>query len=190
MQIRGILVLGSFLTLFIGCAPVEQMAPEPEPKTEIAPKASAVQKAVAVLHPTEGQDASGVVTFEVQGDEIRIVADFEGLNSGEHGFHIHEFGDCSAPDASSAGGHFNPEDQPHGAPTDQERHVGDLGNVSVDESGMGHYEWMDEVIAFSGAQSIMGRAVIVHAGEDDLISQPTGNAGARAACGVIGIAQP
>jgi len=190
MKFGSILVSGIFLIVYIGCAPVEQMAPEPEPETETAPEVTAVEKAVAVLHPTEGSDVSGVVTFEAWGDSIRIVGDFKGLSSGKHGFHIHEFGDCSAPDATSAGGHFNPENQPHGAPTDQERHVGDLGNVAADDSGMGHYEQTDQVIAFSGAHSIIGRAVIVHMGEDDLTSQPTGDAGARAACGVIGIAQP
>ena len=120
---------------------------------------------------------------------IRVIVDMEGLSPGDHGFHVHEYGDCSAPDGTSAGGHFNPDGQPHGAPTDTERHVGDLGNISADGMGMAHLEWTDTFLSFSGPHSIVGRGVIVHAGADDLTSQPTGNAGARVACGVIGIAR-
>ena len=95
----------------------------------------------------------------------------------------------SDPDAASAGGHFNPDNKKHGAPTDEERHVGDLGNLEADENGVAHYERTDTVIAFFGPHSVIGRAIIVHAGEDDFTSQPTGNAGTRLACGVIGIAE-
>jgi Cu-Zn family superoxide dismutase len=102
---------------------------------------------------------------------------------------VHELGDCTAPDGTSAGGHFNPEGMPHGAPADAQRHVGDLGNLTADDSGMAHYERTDDVIALSGDHSIVGRGIIVHAGADDLTSQPTGAAGARVACGVIGIAE-
>jgi len=148
-----------------------------------------VTKAVAVLHPTEGNKVDGTITFTKVANGIEIVADVQGLSPGKHGFHIHEFGDCSAPDATSAGGHFNPENMPHGAPTDKERHVGDLGNLVADSEGNAHYERVDGQIAFAGAHSIIGLAVIVHQGEDDFTSQPTGNAGPRVACGVIGIAQ-
>jgi Cu-Zn family superoxide dismutase len=129
------------------------------------------------------------VTFTRGQNGISIVADVEGLSPGQHGFHIHEFGDCTAPDGTSAGGHFNPEGNPHGAPSDTERHVGDLGNLSADDAGMGHYERTDSHITFQGPHSIIGRGIIVHAGEDDLTTQPTGDAGPRVACGVIGVAQ-
>jgi Cu-Zn family superoxide dismutase len=149
-----------------------------------------VTEAVAVLHPTEGNEAHGIVSFTKVEGGIKITADVEGLSPGKHGFHIHEYGDCSASDGTSAGGHFNPENMPHGAPADVERHVGDLGNLEADDGGKAHYERTDDLISFAGAHSIIGLAVIVHAGEDDLTSQPTGNAGSRVACGVIGIANP
>lgn len=148
-----------------------------------------ITKAVAVLHPTQDSDVHGTVTFTKVADGMEIVADIKGLSPGKHGFHIHEYGDCSALDGSSAGGHFNPEDEPHGAPTDQERHVGDLGNLNADSEGHAHYQRVDSQISFSGPHSIIGLAVIIHQGEDDFTSQPTGNAGPRVSCGVIGIAE-
>ncbi len=150
-------------------------------KTE-APK---VTKAKAVLKPTFGNYVKGIVTFEKEGSGIKIVADIEGLKPGKHGFHIHEKGDCSAADASSAGGHFNPLGTLHGSPDATVRHVGDLGNIEADQSGRAHYERFDKVIAFEGKNSILDRAIIVHEKEDDFVTQPTGNAGARVACGVI-----
>ena len=160
-----------------------------ESMTTSGQMAPAITKAVAVLHPTQGNDVSGLVTFTNVTGGVKVMAVVNGLTPGEHGFHIHEYGDCSALDAKSAGGHFNPENKPHGAPTDSLRHVGDLGNLVADSAGTAHYEWTDTLISFSGPHSIIGRAVIVHVGADDLKSQPTGNAGARAACGVIGIAK-
>jgi Cu-Zn family superoxide dismutase len=163
-----------------------------EPLEEIVPIEAerTITKAVAVLHPTEGSDVHGMVTFTEVADGIEIIADVQGLSPGKHAFHIHDYGDCSVPDATSAGGHFNPEGMPHGAPTDIERHVGDLGNLEADSEGKAHYERIDNHISFSGSHSIVGLAVIIHAGEDDFVSQPTGNAGARIACGVIGVANP
>jgi Cu-Zn family superoxide dismutase len=147
-----------------------------------------IQRAVAVLTPTEGSAVHGMVTFARAGLGIYVTADIIGLTPGKHGFHIHEYGDISAIDAKTAGGHFNPDKQAHGAPTDQVRHVGDLGNVVADTNGEAHLEWTDTIIKFSGPHNIIGRSVIVHAGADDLTTQPTGNAGSRVACGVIGIA--
>ncbi len=151
--------------------------------------AEATGKAIAVLHPTEGNKAAGTVTFVCKSDGVHVTADIQGLTPGKHGFHVHEYGDCSAADGTSAGGHFNPEGERHGAPTDKERHMGDLGNITAGSDGKAHFEWTDQVISLKGPHSIIGRAVIVHMGEDDLKSQPTGNAGPRAACGVIGIAK-
>jgi len=148
-----------------------------------------INAAVAVLHATRGNSIQGIVKFTKERGGIRVVADIEGLAPGSHGFHIHEYGDCSAPDGTSAGGHFNPEGKPHGAPTSQIRHVGDLGNITANPEGKAHYEWTDPVITLTGTRSIIGRAIIVHADEDDLKSQPTGNAGPRIACGIIGIAK-
>lgn len=148
-----------------------------------------VEQAICVLHPTEGNDVRGTVTFTRNGSSIKVEAELEGLTPGKHGFHIHEKGDCSAADATSAGGHFNPDDSDHGGPNDQERHVGDLGNIEAGEDGRATLQMEDSVITFSGANSIIGRAVVVHADEDDLTSQPTGNAGGRLACGVIGVVE-
>jgi len=145
--------------------------------------------AVCILHPTEGNETSGIVKFTQTSEGIKIVADVNGLTPGKHGFHIHELGDCSSPDGKSAGGHFNPTNKKHGSPDAEERHVGDLGNLVADDNGRAHYERLDKVISLNGPNSIIGRGIIVHAGEDDLTSQPTGNAGARLACGVIGSAK-
>lgn len=153
-------------------------------------QAQLMTKAVAVLSPTKGSIVSGTVTFTKLQTGVKIVADVSGLSPGPHGFHVHEFGDCSAPDASSAGGHFNPSRTQHGAPNTPLRHAGDFGNLVADVSGKAHYEWVDTMISFDGANSIIGRAVIVHENVDDLKTQPTGNAGGRVACGVIGIAKP
>lgn len=146
-----------------------------------------VDRAVAVLHPTEGNRVSGTVMFTQVGDTVRIEGTVEGLTPGKHGFHIHEWGDCSAPDGTSAGGHYNPDNNPHAGPDQMKRHMGDLGNLDANPMGEADYERDDGYVTLSGPHSIIGHAVIVHAGEDDLTSQPTGAAGSRVACGVIGI---
>ncbi|OGV42212.1 MAG: hypothetical protein A2X46_15220 [Lentisphaerae bacterium GWF2_57_35] len=148
--------------------------------------------AIAVIHPTEGQSAHGTVFFEQVGQQVKVGADLKGLKPHtRHGFHIHEYGDCSAPDAASAGGHYNPEGYPHGAPTDAERHAGDLGNVESDAEGRAHHEITVDFITIDGDRNpILGKAVIVHSKADDLKTQPTGDAGGRIGCGVIGLANP
>lgn len=146
-----------------------------------------VSKAVCVVYPTQGNTASGIITFtEFQGG-VKVVADLQGLSKGKHGIHIHECGDCTAVDGSSAGGHFNPMAKSHGAPADALRHAGDMGNIEADDSGKAHLEYVDNTISLEGQTSIIGRSVIIHLHEDDLKTQPTGNAGPRIACGVIGI---
>jgi Cu-Zn family superoxide dismutase len=143
-----------------------------------------VTKATAKLEPKSGSNVTGTITFTKKGNEMEVVADIENLKPGKHGFHIHEKGDCSAADAASAGGHFNPTHQHHGGPTMAERHVGDLGNIEPDASGKVHFEWTGKM-SLSGADSIVGKSVVVHEKEDDLKSDPAGNSGARIACGVI-----
>lgn len=145
-----------------------------------------VTEAKAEVHSSSGSKVKGVVTFtQVDGGGVKIVADFEGLTPGKHGFHIHEKGDCSAHDGSSAGGHFNPTNQPHGGPDSEKRHAGDLGNVKADESGKAHYERIDTVISLNGDQSIVEKSIVIHQDPDDYTTQPTGNSGARIGCGVI-----
>ena len=146
-------------------------------------------KAIAVLQSASGSKVTGTVTFTKTGDIVQVVADITGLTPGKHAFHIHEFGDCSAPDAASAGSHFNPTKKPHGAPDAAEHHAGDFGNLEADSSGKAHLELKSSMLKFSGENSILGHAVIVHEKVDDW-SQPVGNAGGRVACGVIGIAKP
>jgi superoxide dismutase, Cu-Zn family len=146
-----------------------------------------INKAITVLYPTSGNSVSGTVEFVSSENGIRVNVMVTGLTPGRHGFHIHQFGDCSSPDAESAGGHFNPHNVDHGARTDSIRHIGDFGNLEADSTGRAAISFLDTLISFEGINSIIGRAVIIHENEDDLRSQPTGNAGARLACGVIGI---
>src|ERR1044071_3973068 len=129
---------------------------------------AAVQKAVAVLHPTAGQQCHGVVRFTQDGDSVKVVADIEGLTPGQkHAFHIHQYGDCSSADGMSAGGHYNPENHPHGLPTTEMRHAGDLGNLTADNDGKAHYEITVKNISIAGTKGpIIGRGVIVHAKVD------------------------
>lgn len=151
---------------------------------------TAARKAVCALHPTEGNEVRGVIHFVEEKDGVRVHGEVTGLRPGKHGFHVHEWGDCACADATCAGSHFNPEGAPHGGPTSAERHVGDLGNIEADATGKAVVDFTDKRISLSGDHSVIGRALLVHADPDDLTSQPTGNAGARLACGVIGVAKP
>jgi len=152
--------------------------------------ASDTQRAIAVLHPADNSKVSGTIYFTQKDGNVEISGEVTGFSPGLHGFHIHEYGDCSAMDASSAGGHFNPTHMPHAGADSAHRHAGDLGNVKADESGKAVVRMTDKMIQLHGPNSIIGRSVIVHAGTDDLKTQPSGNSGARVACGVIGIANP
>ena len=163
-------------------------------KLNIKPKhnnfsAPKVVKAVCIMYPTKDNTASGIITFTQTADGIKVTADLQNLTPGKHGIHIHECGDCSAPDAMSAAGHFNPAMTKHGSPTTMTCHGGDLGNITADENGKAHLEIVSKMMSFDGEMSIIGRSVIVHKSEDDMTTQPTGNSGARIACGVIGISK-
>ncbi len=147
-------------------------------------------KAIAVIHPTKGSKVEGTVTFTQKGNTVLVQVAIEGLSPGKHGFHIHEYGDCSAPDATSAGGHFNPTQKTHGCPGSSEQHVGDLGNLIADRKGRAYYEESFEGLSLEGPESIIGKAVIIHEKQDDCVSQPTGDAGSRVGCGVIGVMKP
>ena len=149
--------------------------------------AAQAQTASATLAPTAGNAASGTVTFTQKGDKVTVNAKVSGLAPGGHGFHIHEKGDCSAPDAMSAAGHFNPGGKPHGAPDAADHHGGDMPMLQADASGNAMLTTdLSGISIGSGAGDIVGKAVIVHKDADDFKTQPTGNSGARVACGVIG----
>ena len=183
-------VLGTVgVLLLAGCAPQPETTPSNAENTMATsiPTTETPTGAIAVLHPTKGSNVRGTVTFTKEAGGIRVKADLSGLAPGPHGFHIHENGDCSAPDASSAGGHFNPTAMAHGAPDKMPHHVGDFGNITADKSGKASYDKVYSDLALDGASSVIGRAVIVHAQADDLRSQPSGDAGGRQSCGVIGV---
>jgi Cu-Zn family superoxide dismutase len=144
--------------------------------------------ATATLRPTQGQQVAGDVRFVQTGpDDIEVTATVTGLTPNqEHGFHIHEVGDCSAPDAMSAKGHFNPAAHSHGNPAGSMHHAGDMPNLKADASGRAQARFIVHGVTIGpGASSIAGRGLIVHAKPDDYASQPAGNAGARLGCGVI-----
>ncbi|XP_063995591.1 superoxide dismutase [Cu-Zn]-like [Diachasmimorpha longicaudata] len=147
-------------------------------------------KAVCVLQ----GEVKGTIFFEQTDDSapVKVTGEVTGLTKGQHGFHIHEFGD-NTNGCTSAGPHFNPLGKEHGGPNDAERHLGDLGNVEAGADGVAKVNISDKHIQLQGAHNIVGRTLVVHADIDDLgkggheLSKTTGNAGARLACGVIGI---
>ena len=149
-----------------------------------------VTRAVAAVAPLGSSGVSGSVVFTKADGGVRVQGKLSGLKEGAHGFHVHEFGDCSAPDGASAGGHFNPTGEPHAGPHDASRHAGDMGNITAAADGTASVDYVDPRLAFDGPTSVLGRGVIVHANPDDFKTQPTGNAGGRLACGVIGAAKP
>ena len=164
---------------------------EPAPSE---PKADVAMTAQATLAAASDSKVEGVVTFSMKGETVSVHAKISGLTPGDHGFHVHEKGDCSAPDATSAGGHFNPHTVDHGGPEVDVHHAGDLGNITANAEGVGELT-VDLPANFlslapDAKNNIVGRAVIVHGGADDLKSQPSGAAGPRVGCGVIEMQKP
>lgn len=148
--------------------------------------AVAAGSAEATLKPTQGNNVTGKVTFSEQAGKVRMVATVSGLTPGQHGFHVHEKGDCSAPDLSSAGGHFNPGSEAHGDPHKSPRHAGDIPMLVADAGGKAQLTFdLSGVTLANGPTSLLGKSVVVHADPDDYASQPAGKSGARIACGVI-----
>lgn len=150
-----------------------------------------IETAVAEIKPTEGYEAKGEVTFTPNEDntQMNIHIVLSGLTPGKHGLHIHQIGDCSANDASSAGDHLNPYNTRHGSPQDPTHHVGDLGNIEADANSRVDTTITVAELAFSGPASVLQKAVIVHADEDDLRSDPAGNSGDRVGCGIVQLKQ-
>jgi len=143
--------------------------------------------ASATLEPRSGSSVRGTVTFTQVGDLVRVSGTVTGHAKGPKGFHIHENGDCSDHGAMHTGGHFNPTKSKHGGPYSPEKHAGDLGNINFNAEGVAKFNFVvgDISVSRDRPDGIIGRAVIVHAQADDMKTDPTGNAGARVACGVI-----
>jgi Cu-Zn family superoxide dismutase len=168
---RLVLAAGTAL-LLAGCAMPRHAAPA----------------ATATLAPTVGNTTSGTVRFMQADGRVRAMGEIRGLAPGsEHGFHVHEKGDCSSGDGMSAGGHFNPDGQPHGRAGPAPHHAGDLPSLRADAAGVARFRWESDAIHLGGGtgRDIVGRALIVHRDPDDYTTQPTGNSGPRLACGVI-----
>lgn len=201
--IRSMLLLGSALALS-ACKPVEPPAASVPPAAPAAPEIAEpapapaqtqlAASARATLAPVGDSGVAGNLVFDIADGGVRVTGTLTGLKPGAtHAFHVHEFGDCSAPDATSAGGHFNPDQQPHGnREGDGPHHAGDIPNQVAGEAGEAN---VDQVltgleIASGGPNDIVGKGVIVHAKADDYTTQPTGDAGGRIACGVIELGNP
>jgi len=144
------------------------------------------KQAVATLESRSGSSTTGTAEFSEVDDGVKLSLRVEGSTPGQHGAHIHETGDCSAADASSAGAHWNPMSKDHG-PADPNHHLGDLGNIEINDDGKGTLSVTKSAwkIGDGSAEDVVGKAIIIHASEDDLVSNPAGNSGGRAACGVI-----
>jgi len=143
-------------------------------------------RAICILKPMSKSNVKGTIWFVQTGHKVMIKGEVTGLKEGKHGFHIHEFGDLTDAKGMSTGGHFNPTNKKHGKPSDEERHVGDLGNIVADKDGKAKINMIDTVISLHGKHSIVGRAVVIHEDEDDF-GQPVGHAGNRLAAGVVGL---
>lgn len=199
MIVRFSMLLGLAVVL-AGCSNVdnpltsENEAADSETTSTVASKDSHTDDDDAVIaeHAAKcnlvaigGSNVSGAIHFEQEGDRVHVYGEIRGLEPGKHGFHVHEKGDLSDKETGkSAGGHFSPEGHDHGKPSDEMRHVGDLGNIEANEDGLAVIDMWDDVIALTGDHSILERSIVVHA-KEDTFGQPTGDAGARVAFGKI-----
>lgn len=179
-------------------APVTDAPPpagdSPSVATTTAPQttssAEATAGAAAKLSPTQGSTANGALKITAAGTGVKISGMVQGLTpDSQFGFHFHEKGDCSAPDATSAGAHFNPANQNHGNPQAQPHHAGDMLNVKSDAQGVAEVDIDNADVSLQTGQpnDILGKALVVHAKPDDYATQPSGNSGDRIACGVVAI---
>jgi superoxide dismutase, Cu-Zn family len=172
----------------LGACGNKEAPPAPAPPAPTAAQAPAAPPATVTLAGASGSQVAGDLQLAATPDGVSISGQITGLAPNTlHGFHVHQTGDCSAPDAKSAGEHFNPGQHPHGGPSATERHLGDLPNVQADAMGMASISATvtGATLRDGGANDLMGKALIVHAKRDDYVSQPSGDAGDRIACGVI-----
>ncbi len=187
LSIFGIKV--SFL-LLIGI-PIALTSCERMQNQVTVPSTPSAKQAIATIGPTSDSSVTGMAVFTQNGDQITLTIEIQNASPGIHAVHIHENGDCSAPDGTSAGGHWNPTGVAHGKWGEGEFHLGDIGNITVSEDGTGSIELTTDLweIGTGSDIDVVGKGIIVHAGADDFISQPSGNAGARIGCGVIVLAE-
>lgn len=184
----GLPLAASALLMLAACSSAPPKAPPPPPKAPPLPSAGTVQQAQAVLAPASGSLVSGKLSLVAAPGGVRITGTLGGLQPNRSfAFHVHERGDCSAADASSAGGHFNPLGAPHGRAGTGPHHAGDMDNLTATADGTAQIDVLLHGVVLGGgaANDIVGRALVAHADADDYRSQPAGNAGARVACGVI-----
>jgi len=196
MKLKYWLCLCAASTLLAACGQRDKPAVTEAPGTPSAPApaeaptpVSGGSGASAKLSPTQGHDVSGTLTLVAEGDSVRLTGTLQGLSpNGEFGFHIHEKGDCSAPDASSAGAHFNPANMPHGDPQGLMHHAGDMLNAKSDAQGAATVDAVASGVSLDSGQpnDVRGKAIVLHEKADDYATQPSGDSGARIACGVIG----
>lgn len=181
------LLAGCASTTPQGTAPQSQSQSQPRPAQTLASRSTVARAAVA-LAPASASLVSGKLTLMPMGSGVHLTGEIGGLAPGStHAIHIHEKGDCSAADATSAGGHFNPAAKAHGRVGRGDHHGGDMDNITANGEGVATVNVHAQGVVLGGgaANDVIGRAVIVHAAADDYTTQPTGNAGARVACGVI-----
>jgi Cu-Zn family superoxide dismutase len=169
-------------------APTTPTTPSTTPATPTAesPTPPTAVGEVALV-PLGGSKVAGKLRVEQRSDGVWLTGDVSGLTPGKHGFHIHEKGDCSAPDGSSVGPHFAPTSKTHGDPTAPEHHAGDMGNIQADADGTATVAYLAKDVMLKGTNAVEGRAIVIHGGEDDLKTQPSGNSGSPVACGVIAL---
>ena len=187
LVITLILLIGCSV-VFVGCGREQlQSASDVLSATSDALSVVATTYAMAQIGSASGSTLTGTAIFTKDGENITISVEIQNASPGLHAVHIHENGDCSAPDATSAGGHWNPTDVAHGKWGEGEFHLGDLGNITVGEDGTGSFELTTDLweIGTGSDIDVIGKGIIVHADADDFVSQPSGNAGARIGCGVI-----
>ena len=185
-QVRFTATLGLVGLLAIACSSIAAKNEGKKGGRATATQTMPADRAQAAIEGRSGSTLTGTAEFSVHGGMLMITVNVKGAPAGVHAVHIHEKGDCSAPDAMSAGGHFNPGGHQHGAPDAKEHHAGDLGNMMVGADGTGSLMIHSGDLSVAGSDnSVVGHAIIVHEKADDFVTQPTGAAGGRIGCGVI-----